>query len=52
MFGKPEFNQDLAEFILSKIEDRRLIDEGIIDSVKAIEETIANGIDVSMNKYN
>lgn len=52
MYGKPEDNQDLAEFILSKIENRTLIDEGINDAAKALEEIVANGIDVAMNKYN
>lgn len=50
--GKPEDNQDLAEFILSTIKNRTLIDEGIIDSAKALEEIIINGIDIAMNKYN
>ena len=50
--GKPEDNQDLAEFILSTIKNRTLIDEGIIDSAKALEEIIINGIDMAMNKYN
>ena len=43
---------DLADFIISKIENRELIDEGIFDAASAVEEAIKNGIDSAMNKYN
>lgn len=51
-FGKPEDNEDLAEFILSNIEDRTKIDEAVFDAAKAIYEIINNGIDSAMNKFN
>lgn len=43
---------DLADFILSKIEDRTLIDEAICDAARAVEEAVINGIDSAMNKFN
>ena len=52
MYGRQEEGQDLAEFVLSNIENRELIDEGIEESVKAIKEVILHGIDSAMNKYN
>lgn len=51
-FGKPSTNQDLADFILSRIKDKTLINEGISDAVSGIEEILKNGIDIAMNKYN
>ena len=52
VFGKPEEEQDLGEFILSEIEDRTKIDEAIFDAAKAVEEIVINGIDLAMNKFN
>jgi len=51
-FGKPQNSQDLAEFILSKIRDRSLINEGIIDARDAVCDIVDKGIDHAMNKYN
>lgn len=51
-FGKPEEGQDLAEFILSDIEDRTKIDEAIYDAAKCACEIVTNGIDIAMNKFN
>lgn len=50
--GKPEYEQDLAEFILSDIKNRTLINEAIFDAVKAVEEIIINDVDSAMNKFN
>ena len=51
-FGKPEEGQDLAEFVLSDINDRTGIDETIDYAAKAACEIIINGIDSAMNKFN
>lgn len=52
MYGKPEENYDLADFILSKIENRKLIDEGIKNAADGTVEIVKNGIDKAMNKFN
>ena len=51
-FGKPQNFQDLADFILSKIKDRTVIDEGIISARDAACDIIDKGVDYAMNKYN
>lgn len=51
-FGKPEKGQDLVGFVLSHIKDRKQIDSGIDNAVKAVKEVILHGIDAAMNKYN
>lgn len=51
-FGKPQNFQDLADFILSKIKDRTVIDEGIISARDAVCDIIDKGVDFAMNKYN
>ena len=51
-FGKPKDKEDLADFILKRISDRTLINEGINLAAKAVEEIIINGVDSAMNKYN
>ncbi len=54
MFGNPEKQRDLKDFILEKInkEERKVIDTAIANAAKAIEEILENGIDIAMNKYN
>ena len=52
MCGKPEYKEDLVNFILSKIKDRTLIDEAVISARDAITEVLTNGVDFAMNKYN
>lgn len=52
VYGKPEEDQDLAEFVLSNIEDKTALDEGITDAAKAVKEIVINGIDSAMNKFN
>ncbi len=52
MYGKPEDDEDLAEFILKDIENRNLINEGISEATNAIQEAVINGIDSAMNIYN
>lgn len=42
----------MAEFILSNIENKEAINNGINNAVNALEEIIKNGIDIAMNKYN
>lgn len=51
-FGKPENGYDLADFILSKLKDRTVIDEGIIDARNAVCDIVEKGVDYAMNKYN
>ncbi len=50
--GKPEENQDLADFVLSNIEDRTLIDEAVVMATNAVEMIVEEGIDKAMNQYN
>ena len=40
VYGKPEEDQDLAEFVLSNIEDKTALDEGITDAAKAVKEIV------------
>ena len=42
----------MAEFILSQIENRRLIDAAIHNAAKAINMLVKDGIDSAMNKFN
>lgn len=52
--GKPEFENDLANYVLAPIpkDEREILDEGIFDAKSAIIEIIKNGIDAAMNKFN
>ena len=52
--GKPEYKNDLLNFILSKIseEDYKILEGAIKNAENAIEEIIRNGLDSAMNKYN
>lgn len=40
--------------MLEKIDNntREILDEAILNTAKAIEEILENGIDIAMNKYN
>lgn len=52
--GKPEENQDLADFVLSSFskEDRMIIDNTIEQAAKAVEKIITSGINSAMNEFN
>lgn len=52
MFGKPEEGEDLAEFILSQIENKDIINKAIVNAADAIVEIMTNGIDAAMNEFN
>ncbi len=51
--GKPHPDFDLKDFVLSKFykEDTAALDKALDNTVKAVGETIKNGIDSAMNKY-
>lgn len=52
--GRPENNEDLADFVLNKFskDDRIVIDDIIEDAALSVEEIIKSGIDKAMNLYN
>lgn len=52
--GKPEFENDLVNYVLTKIpkNEREMLDEAIVDAKSAIIEIVTNGIDIAMNKFN
>ena len=52
--GKPKKQMDLADYVLEKVQkkDYEILNSGIINASKAIEDIIKIGIDNSMNKYN
>lgn len=54
MFGKPENNIDLKDYVLEKINNdaRNTLNEAIEKATKAVEEILLNGIDIAMNKFN
>lgn len=52
--GRPPQNWDLANYVLSKFtkQERKVMDEIIVDSGDAVIEIIKSGINNSMNRYN
>ena len=52
--GKPEFDMDLADYVLSKFkkDEMKDINKSIDDAKDAVIEILENGIAESMNKYN
>ena len=52
--GKKHPNQDLADFVLGRFssEDRKKIDQTILDAAKAVEMAIEYDMDKAMNNYN
>lgn len=52
--GKPNENQDLADFVLSGFskEERAYIDLTIEQAAKAVEKIVTSGIDIGMNEFN
>lgn len=52
--GKPQSNEDLANFVLKKIseDEERLFIETVDRVAEAIITIITDGIDIAMNKYN
>jgi PTH1 family peptidyl-tRNA hydrolase len=52
--GRPPEGWQLADFVLSKFneEDRKKVNESIINASEAAASIIKNGVDAAMNKYN
>ena len=52
--GAPKKQIDLADYVLEKVQkkDYEILESGIINASKAVEEIIKNGIDNAMNKFN
>lgn len=52
--GKPPIEWDLANYVLSKFtpEEKKIVNESIIISAKAVTTIIENGIEQAMNIYN
>lgn len=52
--GKPDGNQDLADFVLSGFdkEERKIIDDTIERAAMAVEKIITSGVNRAMNEYN
>ena len=52
--GKPENKENMIEYVIGHItkEEKEILEEGKNIAVKAVEEILKNGIDISMNKFN
>lgn len=52
--GKPHGQKDMVAHVIGGIEeeDRKLLEEGVNKATEAVIETMKNGLDLAMNKYN
>ena len=52
--GQPEFKNDMINYVLEKVtdEEQEILNQGVKEAAKAVEEIIKYGIDIAMNKFN
>lgn len=52
--GQPEFKNDMINYVTGKVpkEEQEVLQQGVVEAAKAVEEIIKNGIDAAMNKFN